>query len=140
MKNLFLLGFILLLTGCSLQTKIEGKTAEEWKTKYEQLLNNVETEKKEDVFNKNKECLSFKNELEEEFLRQSYMEVFDSIFYNQKRNTCIYTSTAFFVDSEDALETLNGMRVGAYDFFTRELIFEMTKDETIFEFRTRIKK
>ena len=98
MKKLFLIGFVLILTGCSLSSKVDGKTAEEWKNEYETLLNSIEKQKTEDrdfIFKKNKECFSYKEEIEKNLpnIRYAGYEMLREIFYSPKTNSCLYVTS-----------------------------------------------
>ncbi len=118
MKNLFLISFILFLSGCSiLEQKVDGKTAQEWKIAYQEsenkwqglnekyttlekeldvvnvnlkALSNKEEKRtsKEYIFKKNKECFNLRNGIEKR--KPSYTII--KVFYSPLIESCVYHS------------------------------------------------
>ena len=89
MKKILLIGFVLLLSGCSFDSKLDGKTAEEWKNKYEEISKKVDLlESNEKLFEKKKQCqkdgMIYQKNLYEK-------DNVDSIFnYSKLNNSCLF--------------------------------------------------
>lgn len=89
MKKIFLIGFILLLGGCSLQSKVDGKTAEEWKGEYEKAI------EKSNLLESNEKLLEKKRQCQQDgmaYKKTLYQknEVSPEFKYSLELNTCLF--------------------------------------------------
>ena len=88
-KFLLTLFLVFVLSGCSI----------DWNWEKDEKIVELEKQLNDDIFEKNKECLSYKNDILSEIERSNLIKVnyriienLEDIFYSPLKNTCIYTT------------------------------------------------
>ena len=133
-KGVISLWIILLLASCSNPKDLE-KIGE-----LERKISQIETERKNDLFEKNKECWLLTDEIKKELFDPQYVyknldPQIEEIFYSKKRNSCLYVFSHQKLECEDM--SIDEVWFEVYsefqciiqdkqlvDFFTKEMLAE----------------